>query len=49
MFFINAVSNICSLFNPVDLIQIIIATEADVDCFEIEIWASLFKVFIKLM
>lgn len=39
MFSINAVSNICSLFNPMDLIQIIIATEvdADADCSEIEI------------
>lgn len=47
-FSINAVSNIYSLFNPVDLIlQIIIATEADADCSETEICANLFKVFHK--
>lgn len=45
--FSNAISNICSLFNPMDLIQIIIATGADIDCSEIEIWANLFKVFHK--
>lgn len=44
MFSINAINNIYSLFNPMDLIQVIIAIGADADCSEIEI-RNLFKVF----